>query len=143
MAYKDEEKRKANARKHNYKHYVNRTPAQKQADLDRAAKYRKDNKELLAERRRARRLSIKYGMTPEQYAASFESQGRCCSICKADKPGSKSGWHVDHCHATGKVRGILCACCNVMLGQAKDNEYTLFEAIAYLLKHRGVDNVGR
>jgi len=140
MAYKDPVKKKANAKKHNEKYYANRTDAQKQADLERGRKYREENRELLIERRRIRRLELKYGLTPEQYAALFDTQGRCCSICKSPTPGRKSEWHVDHCHASGKVRGILCACCNVMLGQAKDNEYTLFEAIAYLLKHRGVAN---
>ncbi len=143
MAYKDEEKRKANARKHNYKHYANRTEAQKLADLERGRLYREENRELLIERRRIRRLEVKYGLTPEQYAALFEAQGCCCSICKSDKPGSKSGWHVDHCHSSGKVRGILCARCNIMLGNAKDSEAILTSAIAYLLHHRGDANVGR
>lgn len=39
-----------------------------------------------------------------------------CGICASPKPGGTKGWHVDHDHATGKVRGILCCGCNLRLG---------------------------
>jgi hypothetical protein len=43
-------------------------------------------------------------------------------------------FHVDHCHKTDKVRGLLCGPCNIMLGLAKDNEMLLANAILYLEK---------
>jgi len=137
MAYKDEEKKKANAKKHNAKRYANRTPEQKLADLERARIYRLNNKAAQSVRKRDWRLKIKYGITREDFDSMLKAQNNTCAICKSDAPGSPLGWHIDHCHSTGKVRGILCACCNVMLGQAKDNEQTLTSAIAYLLQHKG------
>ena len=143
MAYKDQDKKKANAKKHNAKHYANRTPAQKLVDLERARAYGLKNKAAQSALKRNWRLKTKYGITREEYDSMLQSQNNSCAICKSNSPGSPAGWHIDHCHTTGKVRGILCACCNVMLGLAKDNEYTLFEAMAYLLTHRGAPNVGR
>jgi hypothetical protein len=62
----------------------------------------------------------------------FESQGRCCAICKKNDPASKKGWHTGHDHSTGFIRGILCHDCNVMLGYAQDSLEVLQKAIEYL-----------
>lgn len=58
--------------------------------------------------------------------------GKACAICNAAKPGGNKGWHVDHCHTTGVVRGILCQRCNLMLGIAKDRPEVLLEAASYI-----------
>jgi hypothetical protein len=57
-------------------------------------------------------------MTPEQFNVMFAAQDRACAICKTQDPDHKNKWHVDHCHITGAVRGILCAHCN--LGDSPD-----------------------
>src|SRR6516164_1523586 len=57
----------------------------------------------------------RYGLTPEQWEALFDSQGRACGICKRATPNGH-GWHTDHCHSTNKVRGILCHDCNIAVG---------------------------
>lgn len=77
---------------------------------------------------------IKYGITPQEWDAMFESQGRACAICKVDEPGkgSKGQWNTDHNHLTGKVRGILCWPCNTAIGKFKDNPATLRRAADYL-----------
>lgn len=80
-------------------------------------------------------LMRKFGMTPDQWEALFLSQGNGCAICLTTNPGSKSGWHTDHCHTSKKVRGILCHHCNIMLGHAKDNPVTMQYAIDYLRRH--------
>jgi len=72
-----------------------------------------------------------YGITPEQAEQMLEAQDFVCAICTSDAPGQK-GWHVDHCHSSGKVRGILCGFCNLMLGYARDNKSTLTKAVEYL-----------
>jgi len=73
-----------------------------------------------------------YGVTPEQYAALLARQEGRCAICQTDQPGGKGSWHVDHDHATGGVRGLLCSQCNLMLGHARDDPARLRAALEYL-----------
>lgn len=87
------------------------------------------------EKLQKRKLLNKYGMTKEQLDLMFVNQGSCCVICKATEPGSKIGWHTDHCHRSNKVRGILCHGCNVLLGYAKDKPEVLRSAARYLIAH--------
>lgn len=83
------------------------------------------------ELRRAWSLRLR-GVTPEQWEAMFESQGRACGICPATTPTKDRFWALDHNHATGKVRGILCMHCNVGIGQFKDDPQRLRRAADYL-----------
>jgi hypothetical protein len=72
-------------------------------------------------------------LTVEEFDALLASQDGKCAICRTDKwPGNGNRPHVDHCHATGKVRGILCTSCNNGLGRFKDRVDLLEAAIAYL-----------
>jgi hypothetical protein len=69
-----------------------------------------------------------HGLSLQDYRAMFERQKNVCGICKTpDKPLC-----VDHCHATGKVRGLLCRDCNLGLGNYKDNPVFTRAATAYL-----------
>jgi hypothetical protein len=97
---------------------------------ERMKQMRAERPEHVAKLRKRADLKRKYGITPEEKAAMVLSQGGC-GICKTDAPGP-SDWHVDHCHNTGRVRGILCNRCNLMLGHARDNTTTLSAAIDYL-----------
>ena len=72
----------------------------------------KRNPEKMVERHR----KGKYGLTNERWEALFDSQGRACALCGSTEPGNKKGWQVDHCHATDRVRGIVCQPCNHALG---------------------------
>lgn len=96
--------------------------------------YRKGGKS--AQAHRARKFNLKqYGLTVEQYDALFEKQQGKCAICATEEPSrNKSNYRlfVDHCHDTGKVRGLLCHHCNVGLGHFKDNWQLLTKAIEYL-----------
>ena len=76
----------------------------------------------------------RYGITPEAYSAMLAAQGGACAICRAREPGMKKAkrLYVDHCHATGVVRGLLCFKCNSLLANARDSVTTLQEAIKYL-----------
>lgn len=78
--------------------------------------------------RKARIAYTRYGITPEEKAVLFEKQGGCCAICL--EPLVKVT--IDHCHETGKVRGLLCYNCNVGLGLFKDSPERLHTAISYL-----------
>ena len=65
-------------------------------------------------------LRTRYGITRERYDSMLEAQGGGCAICTRKIPGNGHGdryFDVDHCHDTGKVRGLLCRQCNVLLGQ--------------------------
>jgi hypothetical protein len=76
------------------------------------------------------------------YEKMFEHQEHLCSICGVNlvkvngTRGRQSAAHVDHCHKTGEVRGLLCCDCNHMLGEAKDNEEILLKAASYLHLHQ-------
>jgi hypothetical protein len=78
-----------------------------------------------------------YGLSVEQYESMYEKQKGSCAICNVllslTQDGPKGNRvHVDHCHRTGKVRGLLCTKCNTILGMANDNASTLAAAIIYL-----------
>ena len=103
------------------------TEEQRKNNAARCRRWYAANKEHAAATARMRR----YGLTVEQYEAMFAAQGFKCATCPSTEPGPKS-WHVDHCHTSGRVRGILCHHCNMMLGGAKDNPDTLLRAVAYL-----------
>jgi len=66
-----------------------------------------------------------YGMTTDELSELLSSGS--CSIC-----GAKEQLHIDHCHQTGAVRGLLCESCNWMLGNARDNPETLARGAEYL-----------
>jgi len=79
-----------------------------------------------------RDLKKHYGITLEAYNDLFTQQSKKCGICKSNVSGGK-GWHVDHDHETGAVRGILCHFCNLALGHFKDNPEIMNKAIKYLI----------
>jgi len=79
-----------------------------------------------------------YNLSTEDYDLLVEKQNNCCAICGTSAllfSGRKKRLCVDHCHTTGKVRGLLCEPCNTLLGMAKDNQRTLSSAINYLKDH--------
>lgn len=89
-----------------------------------------------------------YKLSPEEFDELLKNQGGVCAVCK-EKPeegrGFGKGWHIDHdhscCPSKGKtcgqcVRGVLCSACNSGLGQFKDNEIILQNAISYIQGYR-------
>ena len=77
-------------------------------------------------------LKRKYGLTPEQVQNKIWEQGWMCAICDKRTPKILN---IDHCHRTGKFRGMLCINCNLLLGNAMDSIEILEQAIAYLRVH--------
>jgi hypothetical protein len=75
----------------------------------------------------------KYGITPEEFWARFEAQGRKCACCSS-KSYQGRGWCVDHDHASGHVRGILCGKCNLGIGQLGDTAASVRKAYEYLIR---------
>lgn len=89
--------------------------------------------------RRSRHQRRKYGLLIGQYDAMVREQGGVCAICgnpPAAEQGKASRLYVDHCHASGAVRGLLCQPCNTALGLFRDDTETLGRAIEYLARAR-------
>lgn len=74
----------------------------------------------------------RYGITSDQYNEILASQCGVCAICGTDNPGGRGSFHVDHCHDTGVIRGLLCHSCNRGIGYLKDNPTLLRAALSYL-----------
>ena len=81
----------------------------------------------------------KFGITIEEYNNLFDLQKGVCKLCNCPETkvnrkstGLVKRLAVDHCHSSGKVRGLLCQDCNVGLGSFKDNIEVIQKAIKYL-----------
>lgn len=74
------------------------------------------------------KIKSRYGVSEQQFLALKSAQEGCCAICHtiAEK------LVIDHCHASGKVRGLLCLKCNTLLGMAEDSAQILRSAISYI-----------
>lgn len=91
-------------------------------------KRKEQNRELYYKKR--------YGITISEYNALLIKQNNCCTICNIKEVdinhGRNTYFAVDHCHVSGKVRGLLCYKCNSLLGFVNDDIETLKNAIKYL-----------
>lgn len=115
-------------------------------NLSKRLEYLKKNK--VRNRLRARKYRVRkdYGITWERYVEMYEEQWGRCAICGVYKKHSKDTiekqtvahknnldvLHIDHCHNTNKVRGLLCTHCNKALGIFKEDVNILENAINYL-----------
>lgn len=79
-------------------------------------------------------IKRKYNLSIDQYNSMIDAQDSKCSICSYMFGQRKGDIHVDHCHTTGKIRGLLCDRCNRGLGYFKDDIQSLANAIKYLTK---------
>jgi hypothetical protein len=106
--------------------------------IARTKQWHLDNPERSKYLIRKSHLKKKFGITVEEYDRMFAEQGRCCAICGGTKSFAKRDghFHVDHCHKTGKIRGILCQACNVTLGKMDERPDLLRLAADYLEKHQ-------
>jgi len=82
-------------------------------------------------------IANKYGLTKDSFDSLLHKQGGKCAICyHLFDPHISSSMHIDHCHKSGKIRGILCRGCNHLLGNAKDDIVILQGAINYLCRNK-------
>lgn len=81
-----------------------------------------------------RRAGRYHSISIVDYTALFEYQQGRCAICRTDVPGGRGSFHVDHDHSSLVVRGLLCALCNIGLGNFLDEQERFYSAIAYLEK---------
>jgi len=87
-------------------------------------------------RSRDRTLRTRFGITLDDYNRMLEEQGGGCAICGGQDPVKNRMLAVDHDHATGKVRALLCTACNIGLGNFDDSIERLEAAIEYLKCHK-------
>jgi hypothetical protein len=85
-------------------------------------------------RSRDKRFQDKYGITLDDYERLYEQQKGRCAVC--GDPSLDRLLAVDHDHVTGRVRGLLCANCNLGIGNFKDDVSRLTQAICYLERER-------
>jgi hypothetical protein len=105
----------------------------RESNRDRARQYAREyyHKHGNPYKQRDAKLRREFGITAEQYEVMFEQQRGVCAICGGVN-ASGMRLHVDHCHSSGKVRGLLCANCNLGLGNLKDSVEVMSRAIDYL-----------
>jgi len=118
-----------------------RTALDPQANRDRVRRWQLENPERYRAKQRSYAesgrkqiwdrksyLRRKYGMSIADYDRMFEEQNGVCAICGQPRPEERT-LHVDHDHATGAIRGLLCFRCNNALGDFRD-EHELFQRAA-------------
>lgn len=77
-----------------------------------------------------------YGASPEKHQELIRKQGGLCAICEQPQKDANRPLYMDHCHATGTPRELLCIKCNMALGAVGDNPNLLLKMVAYLTKHK-------
>jgi len=89
------------------------------------------------DRVRENKLKTKYNLTLDQYNKMLSDQNNCCKVCniKFNINTKQLTPHVDHCHTTDKIRGLLCMKCNTSLGYLKEDTKIMQKLIEYIKEH--------
>lgn len=107
---------------------------------DRYKTYVRRYREKNVDAERGRHLMREYGITIEQYNIMEAQQNGLCAICKQpetqERKGVKYRLAVDHCHKTGKIRGLLCFKCNSAMGSFEKRDIPMSNVESYLEKYR-------
>lgn len=106
---------------------------------ERSKNFRNKNLELVKHVCKKSKYYSRYGITFEELLERLKNQNNKCPCCNTEitLTGKRATAVVDHCHSSGRVRGLLCTTCNSGLGMAKDNKEILFNMIKYLEKDEG------
>jgi hypothetical protein len=135
MPYKDPVEKRAASARYRAKHYED-IRARRAGQIDKIRAQARKRYHEDPQKYREAFLQRRYGITQADYDAMLLAQKGCCAVCETDDyvgPGRRA--HVDHDHKTGKVRGLICVRCNVLLGMAQDQHERFLAAIRYLKKH--------
>ena len=98
-------------------------------------RYYGKNKKRCQERNRENEMKVKYGMTRLDYINVLLKQNNKCAICGRDWAEGER-FHIDHCHNSKKVRGILCHQCNCGIGMLRDSSELCLKGALYLEEHK-------
>jgi hypothetical protein len=125
LSKEDQERLRAKDREYHQtrKHRPNYIEGQKKTYLK--------HRETFLQRARVHNLKKKYGLSYEEFQSMYETRKGLCDICKGPSEEGRL-LSVDHCHETGKVRGLLCGPCNRGLGLFKDDPNLLHKALEYV-----------
>lgn len=93
---------------------------------------KKNSAKQKPEDKRKDSLRRNYGITPEDYNVLLREQNSCCAICGRHETEFARRLHIDHCHDTNIIRGLLCVNCNVGIGKLGDTVEALAKAIIYI-----------
>lgn len=102
----------------------------REKELNQSHDYHVKNREALY----FKKIKRLFNISIDEYKTMWDNQEGNCAICKS-QPERDLNLCLDHCHETGKVRGLLCTKCNKALGLFKDNKEKLLDAIKYLEKN--------
>ena len=133
--YQKENREAVNAKNNKY-YYRNheKIKNRKRSQLPKVIKYKRKHNQTHKLHYKNYQLVRNYNITLEDFNKIKESQDNCCAICGKHESNFKKGLAVDHCHTTGKIRGLLCGGCNTSLGRFNDDINMLNKAIQYLQK---------
>mgnify|MGYP000456790067 CR=1 FL=1 len=84
---------------------------------------------------REKTIYHRFGLLPHELKELCEKSEGKCAICEAppeSERNARPNLSIDHCHTTGRIRGLLCTRCNIALGSFDDNEDYLLKAIEYI-----------
>lgn len=109
----------------------------------RAARWREENPDKYKAGWFRSIIKAKYGITLEDYNEILSMQSGKCAICGMTTEEHGMRLHVDHCHKTGLVRGLLCSNCNIGIGNLGDNPLIVKHALSYLLSHKAMTMEGK
>lgn len=116
---------------HGYNYYKCRCDKCREFIVNKSREWAQNNPNRIRERR----LIRDYGITSADYDRMLTEQDGLCAVCH-QPPSEGVRWlHVDHCHDTGKVRGLLCQKCNVALGMLRESPEIVRSLLAYIAEH--------
>lgn len=120
--------------------------AWRERSADHRAAYASAYNDANRTRVRERHLENAYGLTLQEYDDMFDAQSGVCAICSRPERrvvgNAPPTLCVDHCHATGAIRALLCHACNSMLGRVGDDPAILLAAAEYLERHAPLASQG-
>jgi hypothetical protein len=102
-------------------------------DNGKGPRHRFECSDCMVKRTTASRRKRNYGVDTDHFDALFAKQAGRCAICHTSFVGSP---HLDHCHTTGKVRGLLCGPCNRAIGLLGDDAIRIRSAALYVTAHQ-------
>jgi hypothetical protein len=92
-----------------------------------------EKREAMLARKRITTMMRRYGLTPDDYDRMLQEQAGTCALCSRTPEQERyKRLNIDHCHDTGRVRGLLCTPCNHAIGVLGDTAEHIRRAVAYL-----------